>query len=465
MSRGKTAFRVGRVHAYLRGNVWYLCYHENGRRRRPRVGPDKTAAEQQAAQINAQLMVGAPAALSFEPVSVPELRQRWLEHHEQILRSSVQTVSRYRTATEHLIRFLNDGRGARSTAHFQTMHAEAFVRYLRAIEVAPNGHRNSEKRPLLDKGIQYILETCRSMFNYALKRRHLPPYSENPFAALQLEKMPIEHRRPIVLFTPDQEREFLEACDDWQFPIFLTLLLTGLRPGELSHLLLPDDLDLETGVLFVRNKPRLGWQVKTRNERVIPLVKPLVDVLRIALTGRTTGPAFLRRRYSTGLTPLLTGKNTVGLEAEVEARVAAATLAADQPVGRVKRLVLSRGVWRDVGVIKTDRTRIEFMRLTESMGQTQLTCPKLLRHQFATCLQDANVDPLIRNELMGHSAAGARSGIGLGMTAVYTHTRFETKRKQLESAILGRPSIEIVTRWLETRRNRFAERNIAVVNQ
>ncbi|MBI3862225.1 MAG: hypothetical protein HY290_10050, partial [Planctomycetia bacterium] len=148
MARGKTAFRVGRVRAYLRGSIWYLCYHEHGRRRRPRVGPEKTAAEQLAAQINAQLLVGAPAALSFEPVSVLELRQRWLEHHEQILRSSIQTVNRYRTATEHLIRFVNDGRGTPSAAHFQTTHAEAFVRYLRGIKVAPNGHRNAKKRPL-----------------------------------------------------------------------------------------------------------------------------------------------------------------------------------------------------------------------------------------------------------------------------------------------------------------------------
>ena len=50
------------------------------------------------------------------------------------------------------------------------------------------------------------------------------------------------------------------------------MLLTGLRPGELTHLLLPDDLDLSASVLRVRNKPRLGWQVKTRNEREIPLV-------------------------------------------------------------------------------------------------------------------------------------------------------------------------------------------------
>jgi integrase len=64
MSKVNT-FRVGKVRAYLRGRVWYLCYHENGRRRRPWVGTDREAARQLAAQVNAQLEVGAPAATSF----------------------------------------------------------------------------------------------------------------------------------------------------------------------------------------------------------------------------------------------------------------------------------------------------------------------------------------------------------------------------------------------------------------
>ena len=52
----------------------------------------------------------------------------------------------------------------------------------------------------------------------------------------------MENARRVVIFTADQERVFLQACDAWQFPLFLTLMLTGLRPGELTHLLLPDDL-------------------------------------------------------------------------------------------------------------------------------------------------------------------------------------------------------------------------------
>ena len=36
MPKKTQSFRVGKVLAYLRGQAWYLCYHEHGQRRRPR---------------------------------------------------------------------------------------------------------------------------------------------------------------------------------------------------------------------------------------------------------------------------------------------------------------------------------------------------------------------------------------------------------------------------------------------
>src|SRR4029077_15149952 len=119
-----------------------------------------------------------------------------------------------------LIRFVTMVRPVRHASHFGNVHAEEFVRYLRTIQVAANGHLNTPKRPLMDKGIRYILETCRALFNYAGKWRHLPPYAENPFAMLEIDRIPVEDARPITLFTPEQERAFLEACDDWHFPMF-----------------------------------------------------------------------------------------------------------------------------------------------------------------------------------------------------------------------------------------------------
>lgn len=449
MQKKTVSFRIGKVQGYRRGQVWYLCYHENGQRHRPRVGPDPAAARQLAAQIHAQLEVGAPAALSFEPLTIPELRQRWLAHHEQVLRSSLQTIHRYRTATDHLLRFLEQ-RPVRHASQFHTSHAEELVRYLRTLQVSPNGHARAAKRPLMDKGLCFILECCRALFHYAAKRRHLSPYAENPFQALEINRIPIQEARPIQLFTPEQEKHFLEACDAWQFPLFLSLMLTGLRPGELTHLLLPDDLDLDTGLLYVRNKPRLGWQVKTRNERDIPLVAVLVQVLRRHLGERRFGPVFVRRSGLPSWVSRFQGARQLDLEKEMVYRVAQRERETGLALSREEKQKLARGLWRDLGAVKGDRVRLEFMQLTQQIGLSGATAPKVLRHQFATVLQEGRVDPLIRNELMGHVASGERTaGHGLAMTAVYTHTHPETRRQQLETALAGRPAMAVAQAWVE----------------
>jgi integrase len=444
-SKQATSFRIGRVLAHQRGEVWYLRYSEDGRRQQPRVGHDRELARRMAAEINAQLESGAPSLLGFEPVTIAELRQRWLDHHEHIRRSSVNTIKRYRAATSHLVNFVTDVCRVRLASDFRARQAEEFVKYLRGLQVTPNGHKHAKKRPLRDAGIKFILETCCSLFNYASRQRHLSPYAENPFRMIEVSRIPVEDAKPVIVLSEDQERRFWEACDAWQFPIFVTLMLTGLRPGELIHLLLPDNLDLESGWLRVRNKPRLGWQVKTRNEREIPLVPALVGVLRQVVGDRRTGPVFRQRRCCLqGFEPSLATLSMKELELEVVRRISSEEAEGGVGLARADRVDVAAKVWRDAGGLKYDWVRKEFKRITKAIGSAEITAPKTLRHGFATALQDANVDPLIRNELMGHAPASfGLSGAGLGMTAVYTHTRPETKRKQLEQALEKRQAAAI----------------------
>jgi integrase len=122
-------------------------------------------------------------------------------------------------------------------------------------------------------------------------------------------------------------------------------------------------------------------------------------------------------------------------------------------LSRAEQLQTAKAVWLGAGALKTDMVRTEFMGLTGKIGHPEITAPKTFRHTFATILQDANVDPLIRNELMGHVPAGvAMPGVGLAMTAVYTHTRPETKRQQLENALANRVAVEYAKKWFEARR-------------
>ena len=95
--------RVGRVSFYVHHGSWWVYYRDAGRPIRKPVAPDEATAERIAAQINAQLTSAAPTLFSFSPASPAELQREFLDYHEQVVRSSLATVNRYRTSTQHLV--------------------------------------------------------------------------------------------------------------------------------------------------------------------------------------------------------------------------------------------------------------------------------------------------------------------------------------------------------------------------
>lgn len=415
--------RIGRVSIYFHHGAWWTYHREGSRQVRRKVSSNQAEAEQVAAQLNAQLATGAPTLLSFEPISVPDLREQYLNYHEHVVKSSVATVRRYRAATQHLVDFV--GRQARPVQAHE-VRPDSFATYLRAIEIAPNGHANTAKRRLRDKGVQFILETCRAMYGFAAKRRHLPPHAGNPFAVLPLDRLKIEDAKPIFVFDSETELAFLREADEWAFPIHFIMAKTGLRPGELVHLLI-EELDLESGWLHIRNKGELGWRVKTGTERSVPLVPEVVKVLRRVIGDRKAGPVFVRQRFRKQETPPL-----VGTRKELERALAERLYQFGASLSRMQSLGVARTIWRDAGAVKPDAVRTSFVRIAKAIGKPEATCPKSWRHSFATLLQDANVDPLIRQITLGHKPT---SGAGLGMTSHYTHSRPETQREQIEAAL------------------------------
>ena len=123
------------------------------------------------------------------------------------------------------------------------------------------------------------------------------------------------------------------------------------------------------------------------------------------------------------------------MEEAVEDHTRRAEIEAGGALDRAERERACRKGWLEAGALTSKAIRREFMRLTLRIGLPEMTEPKMLRHMFATMLQEANVDPLIRMELMGHAPQGGRSGGPLGMTTVYTHSSPATRRSQLLSAL------------------------------
>jgi integrase len=421
--RERRYLHVGRVTVYPRGASWHLYYREGGKVVRVRIGPDRDEAERRAAEVNGQLANGAPSVFGFEKVTVEDLRKLWLEHHDLVLRSSPATMKRYRTASAHLVKFLRERHPGVTADAFTPRIAEELVKYLRQTAVALNGHSSKRQRRLMDKGVVYILCTCRSLFNYAKKRRHLPPYAENPFAELGIERMKIEDTLPKTLLSRAEEVAFLEACNPWQFRVFAIMAFTGMRSGELSHLLI-EDVDFTSRVLHIRNHPELGWRTKTRNELRIFLTDDLLAVVRDAAGNRKHGPLILARKFAGGQAlPPLAGLSTGELAKEFTGYMAAPVESSGPMSARERTAEQIDRFWRDLGATHHKKIRLEFIRVAKRIGRRDLSCPKLWRHQMATAMQEADVDPFARKEIIGHTR--------LETTGIYTHTSLAVLGQQM----------------------------------
>lgn len=84
---------------------------------------------------------------------------------------------------------------------------------------------------------------------------------------------------------------------------------------------------------------------------------------------------------------------------------------------------LAKKLWRETGALTEKRLRMDFIRVAKHLGRSDLTCPKLWRHQMATAVQSADVDPFVRKELIGHTR--------LETTRLYTHTQAGTLGAQM----------------------------------
>ena len=70
--------------------------------------------------------------------------------------------------------------------------------------------------------------------------------------------------------------------------------------------------------------------------------------------------------------------------------------------------------------------------LVSSLASSKANNPERASPSGSWRVQDANVDPLIRQITLGHKPT---TGNGLGMTGTYTHTRLATQHQQIEQAL------------------------------
>lgn len=296
--------RVGKVTIYKRGLAHYLYFRENGKSVRRPVEGNLAAARATAHKVAASLQEGRPSPLGFARIAPDELVTAFIEYTRDVQGLALRSRDRYRAALEHFKDFAAEKniKGIDLVTHG---NVEDFVKWLRQQTRARNGMANGKQGSFKLGGIQFILSTCRTAFNWAAKRRHLPPYSENPFAAFPIDKLKDRSETTAAgqIFSPEEQKLFFESCSAWQYSVFMTLATYGLRVGELTHLLI-EDVDFDAGAVLIRSKPDLFWHVKTGRERVLPIFPEIKSLFEKSIHGRKAGFVFINEDFASGETKM-----------------------------------------------------------------------------------------------------------------------------------------------------------------
>ena len=199
------------------------------------------------------------------------------------------------------------------------------------------------------------------------------------------------------------------------------LVTYGLRVGELTHLLV-DDVDFKKGVFHIRSKPELWWYVKSSRDRTLPLLDGVDATLRQLIGKRKAGFVFLDRPFASGdRDATVRAKSPAALTTLFEREL---DVARDGGLSEDKELARHmENVARNLGKISEKRLRQEFITVTKAIGRADLTKVHSLRHVFSTRAQEAGMNPLLVQQVLGHTT--------LEMTGKYTHLGIEAQRQAL----------------------------------
>lgn len=427
--------RVGKVTIYKRGLTYYLYFREDGQTIRRSVDGNLATAEATAHKVSAALVEHRPSPLGYQRTSPDAMVAAFLDATTNVQKLALRTQDRYRAALDRFLDYVHEVGISHIDALTETI-VEDFVRWLRGQRRPRNGMRveKATVEAYATGGIRFILATCRTAFNWAARRRMLPPFSENPFSRFGIDKLRDDGDRTEAsnIFTPQEELDFFNACNNWQRPIFTMLAAYGMRIGELNHLLI-EDVNFAEQVVHIRSKPEMLWRVKTRRRRNLPLTGETAKLLRRLIGKRRAGFVFLNRPFTTG--------RQRSCKVFASDRVFRAHLqsiiederAADADASERTCLRAVTRFCREMGMIPEKRFQAEFCKLTTAIGCPDLTRVHDLRHLFATRAQERGVNPFIVKQITGYES--------ISMLGRYTHIGADVQQAAMQAIVSTLPGL------------------------
>jgi len=331
-----------------------------------------------------------------------------------------RTAVRYANALQHYRAFAAQADIQRRFPQISLANRDfalALMAYLNAVQVLPNGHPNSQRRPMQHQ--DYVLDVVRGMYAWAAdpERGNLIPEGfRNPFLHRGHKQSSLKIGEPDI--SAAMAAEFLGACDAYQLRLFGPMALYGLRAAEPCFLF---HEHLDNDWLKVPCLPELAYDTKGHREKRLPVIPCIAGLLNGDPQHSTTGLLYVRRDAHTGRQTSLAGGSLAAVVREYQQRCAARTVRTAVDRRRVRDQVL-----HDAGAMTYDHIVTEFRKVARSLSWPASATIKDFRHLFATCLENCGMPEHYRKFLMGQSP---------GRAAIVTYTHLNEIRQRFGEAV------------------------------
>jgi len=261
---------------FKRARVWYIDVRSGGHRIRKRVGASKEVAI--LALKDAEVKIARKEFGFYNPtMGVEDFFRKYVEYSRA--NHATSSTKRYASVIDNFRLFLRTRKDVENLEQISTEVIEEYKAFRKDHWIGPrNGEdkrqpriRGGEQSGAKAKTINFELNALRTVLYVAVKWGYL---TENPLKNVQRLKLTDSKR--IRFLSAKECHALCMASPDDLLPIFQTLLLTGMRKGELENLEWAD-VDFKRRKIMIRRK--LFWQPKT-GEREIPIGSQLLPILR-----------------------------------------------------------------------------------------------------------------------------------------------------------------------------------------
>lgn len=222
---------------YLKNGNWFIDYRVNGRRKREKIGPNKTLAETVLKKRKVEIAEGKFLDIKKEQkIKFEDMAQMYLDIHAKPNKKSCHS-------DEDLIKTLSRFFAGKYLYEITPMAVEQF-KAERAKEVSP-------------ATVNRALACLKCMFNKAIEWSKA---EVNPVKKVKLFK---ENNIRVRYLEKEEIKRLIDNASAHLKPILIVALNTGLRKGEILNLKWTD-LDFKNNIIYIRES-------KSGERREVPM--------------------------------------------------------------------------------------------------------------------------------------------------------------------------------------------------